>query len=77
MDFSNAVAQIEMAMRESDGSIEHLTSVFTSMMSDQSAISETVDGTPDIEEMSQNINYDFEWSCKEMESVAAFPFSIN
>ncbi|MFT5502382.1 MAG: hypothetical protein ACI845_003028 [Gammaproteobacteria bacterium] len=45
-----SIAQIEIALRESDESIEHLTDVFTSMVSYENVISMAVDDLPDTEE---------------------------
>lgn len=45
-----AVAQIEIAMRESDDSVEHLTTAFTTMMEYESVIASTVDELPDTTE---------------------------
>jgi hypothetical protein len=45
-----AIAQIEIALRESDESIEHLTDVFTSMVSYENVISLAVDDLPNTEE---------------------------
>jgi len=42
-----AVAQIEIALGESDDSIEHLTSAFTRMMAHEQAIAEAVERLPD------------------------------
>ena len=48
-----SVAQIEIAMSESDDSVEHLTSAFTTMMGYESIIAAAVDDLPDTEETSE------------------------
>jgi hypothetical protein len=45
-----SIAQIEIALRESDESIEHLTDVFTSMVSYENVTSLVVEDLPDTEE---------------------------
>ena len=46
-----AVAQIEMSMRESDGSVEVLSNSFTSMVGQVKMIERTVAALPDSVEM--------------------------
>ena len=73
-----SVAQIEIAMRESDDSVEHLTSAFTTMMGYENIISKAVDDLPDTEEtkeIRQTIKHNAELVTDEMQgAIVAFQF---
>jgi len=73
-----AVAQIEIAMRESDDSVEHLTNAFTTMMSYENVIAMAVDELPDDEEtrgVRETIKYNADMVTQEMQgAIVAFQF---
>ena len=73
-----AVAQIEIAMRESDDSVEHLTSAFTTMMGYENVISMAVDELPDTEDTAvirQTIKHNADLVTQEMQgAIVAFQF---
>lgn len=73
-----SVAQIEIAMRESDDSVEHLTNAFTTMMSYENIISNAVDELPDTEETRElrtTIKQNAELATGEMQgAIIAFQF---
>ncbi len=72
------VAQIEIAMRESDDSVESLTTAFTTMMSYESVIALAVDDLPDTEEtkvIRQTIKHNADLVTQEMQgAIVAFQF---
>lgn len=72
------VAQIEIALRESDDSVEQLTNAFTTMMSYEDTISKAVDQLPD-DDQSEAIRYTIKHNSSlvvnEMQSaIVAFQF---
>ncbi len=73
-----SVAQIEIAMSESDDSIEHLTNAFTTMVGHENAISVAVDQLPDDENtlaIRNTIKMNSEQAASEMQSaIMAFQF---
>jgi len=72
------VAQIEIAMRESDDSVEHLTTAFTTMMAYENEISRAVDDLPDTQELRdtrKSIKRNTEKVTQEMQgAIVAFQF---
>ncbi len=73
-----SVAQIEIALHESDDSVEHLTSAFTTMMGYESIIAAAIDDLPDTEETAeirQTIKHNADLVTQEMQgAVIAFQF---
>lgn len=73
-----AVAQIEIAMRESDDSVQHLTNAFTTMMGYENVIAMAVDDLPDTEEtqvIRKTIKQNAELVTQEMQgAIVAFQF---
>ena len=73
-----AVAQIEIAMRDSDDSVECLTNAFTTMMGYEKVISLAVDDLPDSEDtrvIRETIKHNADMVTGEMQSaVVAFQF---
>jgi len=73
-----SVAQIEIAMRESDDSVEHLTTTFTTMMEYESNIAREVEKLPDSEatrEIRESITFNTQMVTQEMQgAIIAFQF---
>lgn len=73
-----SVAQIEIAMRESDDSVEHLTTAFTTMMEYESNIARAVEQLPDSEatrELRESIMFNTQMVTQEMQgAIMAFQF---
>ncbi len=73
-----SVAQIEIAMRESDDSVEHLTTAFTTMMDYENNIAKAVDQLPDDEEtrdLRESIKFNTNLVTEEMQgAIIAFQF---
>jgi len=73
-----SVAQIEIAMRESDDSVEHLTNAFTTMMGYENVISMAVDDLPDTPETAsirETIKHNADLVTQEMQgAIVAFQF---
>ncbi len=73
-----AVAQIEIAMRESDDSVERLTNAFTTMMGYENVIALAVDDLPETEDtrvIRDTIKHNAELVTREMQgAIVAFQF---
>lgn len=73
-----SVAQIEIALRESDDSVEHLTNAFTSMMEHENVIALAVDDLPDKDEtkaIRDTIKHNARMVTQEMQgAIVAFQF---
>jgi len=73
-----SIAQIEIALRESDDSVEHLTTAFTTMMEYENNIAKAVDELPDTEEtreIREKIKFNTNLVSQEMQgAIIAFQF---
>lgn len=73
-----AIAQIEIALRESDDSVDHLTDAFTSMVGHENEIVDTIgllSGNADDQAICQSIKNNAEKATEKMQSaIVAFQF---